>query len=210
VIQIKGNFDQALKVVRELAARDAITLVNSVNPYRLEGQKTAAFEIVEQLREVPAQLFIPVGNGGNITAYWRGFSEQAHAQGLTRPQMHGAQAQGAAPLVRGKPVARPRTVASAIRIGNPASWFGQSADTTVTVSKNQLKSVSISPANASAKTGDVLHFTAEKSTSRGIAKGVVTWSVEGAGAQLDLTISPIRHRRAPKKHGRSQSSSALR
>jgi threonine synthase len=124
VLTVKGSFDTALKLVRQLADQPGVTLVNSVNPDRIEGQKTAAFEIVEQLREVPAQLFIPVGNGGNITAYWRGFSEQAHAQGLTRPQMHGAQAEGAAPLVRGKPVARPRTVASAIRIGNPASWEG--------------------------------------------------------------------------------------
>jgi len=122
VLTIKGSFDTALKLVRQLADQSGVALVNSVNPDRIEGQKTAAFEIVEQLREVPAELFIPVGNGGNITAYWRGFSELARTQGSSRPQMHGAQAEGAAPLVRGKPVARPRTVATAIRIGNPASW----------------------------------------------------------------------------------------
>jgi threonine synthase len=108
--------------VRKLADEPAVALVNSVNPYRIEGQKTAAFEIVEQLGHAPAQLFIPVGNAGNITAYWRGFRELANRSGGSLPTLHGAQAQGAAPLVRGRPVARPQTVASAIRIGNPASW----------------------------------------------------------------------------------------
>ena len=122
VLTVKGSFDTALKLVRQLGDEPGVALVNSVNPDRIEGQKTAAFEIVEQLREVPSQLFIPVGNGGNITAYWRGFSELARTQNVSRPQMYGAQAEGAAPLVRGKPVLRPRTVASAIRIGNPASW----------------------------------------------------------------------------------------
>jgi threonine synthase len=93
-----------------------------VNPYRIEGQKTAAFEIVEDLSKAPAELYIPVGNAGNITAYWRGFGELDRRTGSGLPVMRGAQAQGAAPIVRGKPVARPQTVASAIRIGNPASW----------------------------------------------------------------------------------------
>jgi threonine synthase len=125
VIQIKGNFDQALTVVRELAARDAITLVNSVNPYRLEGQKTAAFEIVDELGDAPEVHCIPVGNAGNITAYWRGYSED-HAAGRAgrRPRMLGWQAAGAAPLVSGEPVPFPETIATAIRIGNPASWAG--------------------------------------------------------------------------------------
>jgi threonine synthase len=125
VIQIKGNFDQALMVVREMAARDAITLVNSVNPYRLEGQKTAAFEVVDELGDAPDVHCIPVGNAGNITAYWRGYSED-HAAGraLKRPRMLGWQAAGAAPLVSGEPVSFPETVATAIRIGNPASWQG--------------------------------------------------------------------------------------
>ncbi len=125
VIQIKGNFDQALTVVRELAARDAITLVNSVNPYRLEGQKTAAFEIVDELGDAPEVHCIPVGNAGNITAYWRGYSED-HAAGraVQRPRMLGWQAAGAAPLVSGEPVPFPETIATAIRIGNPASWAG--------------------------------------------------------------------------------------
>ncbi|MEW6475422.1 MAG: threonine synthase [Actinomycetota bacterium] len=125
VIQIKGNFDQALTVVREMAARDAITLVNSVNPYRLEGQKTAAFEIVDELGDAPDVHCIPVGNAGNITAYWRGYSED-HAAGRAtrRPRMLGWQAAGAAPLVSGEPVPYPETIATAIRIGNPASWTG--------------------------------------------------------------------------------------
>jgi len=125
VIQIKGNFDQALTVVRELAARDAITLVNSVNPYRLEGQKTAAFEIVDELGDAPDVHCIPVGNAGNITAYWRGYTED-HAAGRAakRPRMLGWQAAGAAPLVSGEPVPFPETIATAIRIGNPASWDG--------------------------------------------------------------------------------------
>jgi threonine synthase len=125
VIQIKGNFDQALTVVREMAARDAITLVNSVNPYRLEGQKTAAFEIVDELGDAPDVHCIPVGNAGNITAYWRGYGED-HTAGRAkkRPRMLGWQAAGAAPLVSGEPVSFPETIATAIRIGNPASWEG--------------------------------------------------------------------------------------
>jgi threonine synthase len=121
-VTVKGSFDRALTIVRQLAGEPAVALVNSVNPYRIEGQKTAAFEIVEQLGRAPAQLFIPVGNAGNITAYWRGFRELASRSGVSLPTLHGAQAKGAAPLVRGRPVARPQTVASAIRIGNPASW----------------------------------------------------------------------------------------
>jgi threonine synthase len=124
IISIRGSFDRALKLVRQVADQPGVALVNSVNPFRIDGQKTAAFEIVEQLERPPAQLFIPVGNGGNITAYWRGFCELIrHSSGLL-PRIHGAQAEGAAPLVRGRPVARPQTVASAIRIGNPASWTG--------------------------------------------------------------------------------------
>jgi threonine synthase len=122
IVTVKGSFDRALTLVRQLADDAAVALVNSVNPYRIEGQKTAAFEIVEQLGRAPAELFIPVGNAGNITAYWRGFRELASRTAASLPTLHGTQAKGAAPLVRGRPVARPQTVASAIRIGNPASW----------------------------------------------------------------------------------------
>jgi threonine synthase len=125
VVAVRGSFDAALEVVRALADKGEATLVNSVNPDRLEGQKTAAFEICETLGEAPDALFIPVGNAGNITAYWRGFVEAART-GLARnrPRMYGYQAAGAAPLVSGKRVAEPETVATAIRVGNPASWVG--------------------------------------------------------------------------------------
>ena len=125
VVGVRGPFDAALEVVRQLAEQGEATLVNSVNPHRLEGQKTAAFEICEALGDAPEALFIPVGNAGNITAYWKGFVEAART-GLARgrPRMYGYQAEGAAPLVSGKPVAQPETVATAIRVGNPASWKG--------------------------------------------------------------------------------------
>jgi threonine synthase len=123
ILSIKGNFDQALKIVREMATSYPVTLVNSVNPYRLEGQKTAAFEIVEALGDAPDWLCIPVGNAGNITAYWMGFCEYHQAGKCDRlPRMMGFQAAGAAPLITGQPVANPDTVATAIRIGNPANW----------------------------------------------------------------------------------------
>jgi threonine synthase len=123
VLAIKGNFDQALEIVREMAQSYPVTLVNSVNPYRLEGQKTAAFEIVDVLGNAPDWLCIPVGNAGNITAYWMGFCQYHQAQKCDRlPRMMGFQAAGAAPLVTGEPVAHPETIATAIRIGNPASW----------------------------------------------------------------------------------------
>ncbi len=123
IVAIKGNFDQALAIVRSLTDRHPVTLVNSVNPNRIEGQKTAAFEIIDTLGDAPDYLFIPVGNAGNITAYWKGFVEYV-GQGKTkaRPRMMGFQAEGAAPIVRGYPIKEPQTVATAIRIGNPASW----------------------------------------------------------------------------------------
>lgn len=125
VLPIQGNFDQALKLVRELAEQGSITLVNSVNPYRIEGQKTGAFEIVDELGDAPDILALPVGNAGNITAFWRGFREY-HGLGRSSrlPRMCGFQAAGAAPIVRGEPVLEPQTIATAIRIGNPASWRG--------------------------------------------------------------------------------------
>ncbi len=123
VIAIKGNFDRALEIVREMADHYPITLVNSVNPYRLEGQKTGAFEVVDALGNAPDWLCIPVGNAGNITAYWMGFCQYHQDEKCDRlPKMMGFQAAGAAPLVSGKPVANPETLATAIRIGNPASW----------------------------------------------------------------------------------------
>ena len=123
IIMINGNFDAALALVREFTVKHEVKLVNSVNPDRIEGQKTAAFEVVDDLGEAPDYVFIPVGNAGNITAYWKGFKEYKAAGLSTKlPQMMGFQAEGAAPIVKGFPIANPQTIASAIRIGNPASW----------------------------------------------------------------------------------------
>ncbi|HEX2273571.1 MAG TPA: threonine synthase [Acidimicrobiales bacterium] len=128
VLQIRGNFDHALALVRSLAERFPVTVVNSVNRFRIEGQKTAAFEVVDTLGDAPHLHCIPVGNAGNITAYWKGYREYQDAGRITRlPAMHGFQAAGAAPLVLGHPVEHPETVATAIRIGNPASWYGATA-----------------------------------------------------------------------------------
>ena len=125
VVPIEGSFDDALRIVREGGPRLRLTLVNSVNPYRIEGQKTGAYEICDALGGAPDALAIPVGNAGNITAYWRGFTEY-HGSGRipSLPRMWGVQAAGAAPFVVGHPIERPETVASAIRIGRPASWDG--------------------------------------------------------------------------------------
>lgn len=125
VIAIEGNFDRALEIVRDITSKHPITLVNSVNPYRIEGQKTAGFEVVEQLGDAPDFLAIPVGNAGNITAYWKGFKE-FHAKGIAKklPKMIGFEAEGAKAIVIGKPIPNPETIATAIRIGNPASWDG--------------------------------------------------------------------------------------
>ncbi|HVM66959.1 MAG TPA: threonine synthase [Acidimicrobiales bacterium] len=125
VLQIRGNFDQALEIVRELGDRAPITVVNSINPYRIEGQKTAAFEIVDALGDAPDAHLIPVGNAGNITAYWKGYLQYREAGHSSRlPRMLGFQAEGAAPLVLGHDVEHPETVATAIRIGRPASKYG--------------------------------------------------------------------------------------
>ena len=124
-IAIEGNFDDALRIVRELGETGQVEVVNSVNPVRIEGQKTASFEVIDQLGQAPDFHFLPVGNAGNITAYWRGYTEY-HAAGKAdaTPRMFGFQAANAAPLVDGAPVENPQTVATAIRIGNPASWDG--------------------------------------------------------------------------------------
>ena len=124
-IAIEGNFDDALRIVRELGETGKVEVVNSINPVRIEGQKTAAFEICDQLGRAPNFHFLPVGNAGNITAYWKGYKE-FHGSGRIEalPRMFGFQAAGAAPIVDGHPIADPQTVATAIRIGNPASWQG--------------------------------------------------------------------------------------
>ena len=124
-ISIEGNFDDALRIVRELGETGQVEVVNSVNPVRIEGQKTASFEIVDQLGQAPDFHFLPVGNAGNITAYWKGYKEY-HDMGLSssKPRMFGFQAANSAPIVDGSPIENPQTVATAIRIGNPASWVG--------------------------------------------------------------------------------------
>ena len=123
VIQIKGNFDEALQIVRDISADGSISLVNSVNPYRIEGQKTGAFEIIDELGFAPDFHALPVGNAGNITAYWKGYKEYKEKRiSKTLPKMLGFQAAGAAPIVNGAPVENPETIATAIRIGKPASW----------------------------------------------------------------------------------------
>jgi len=123
ILTIDGNFDQALQIVRALTEKHPVTLVNSLNPYRIEGQKTAAFEIIDVLGDAPDYLFIPVGNAGNITAYWKGFKEYYElGKAIRKPTLMGFQAEGAAPIVHGHPIEKPETVATAIRIGNPASW----------------------------------------------------------------------------------------
>jgi threonine synthase len=122
IVSIEGNFDEALKMVRAISENEPVTLVNSVNPYRLEGQKTAAFEICDQLGGAPDILAIPVGNAGNISAYWKGFKEYDASRRTGLPRMFGFEAEGAAAIVQGKPIEQPETIATAIRIGNPASW----------------------------------------------------------------------------------------
>jgi threonine synthase len=128
VVQVRGNFDRALALVRELAEKEPVTVVNSINPYRIEGQKTGAFEVVDILGDAPDVHCIPVGNAGNIVAYWKGYREYQDAGKVRHlPRMFGFQAAGAAPIVLGHPVEKPETIATAIRIGNPASWYGATA-----------------------------------------------------------------------------------
>jgi threonine synthase len=154
VVALKGTFDTAFEAVRDLTSRYPVALMNSINPDRLQGQKTAAFEIVDVLGDAPDYLMVPVGNAGNITAYWKGFREYHAAGRATRlPRMVGAQADGAAPIVAGHPIANPRTVASAIRIGNPASWEGatsardESGGLIAAVSDTEILSAQIRLAN---------------------------------------------------------------
>jgi threonine synthase len=135
VIALEGNFDQALEIVRVIAEKHPVELVNSVNPYRIEGQKTAAFETCDELGEAPAALAIPVGNAGNVTSWWAGFQEYGAS-----PILYGFQAEGAAPLVEGHPIENPETVASAIRIGNPARW--EEAMNAFTASRGRVAAVS--------------------------------------------------------------------
>ena len=194
ILAVSGSFDQALKVVRAFTGQHSVTLVNSVNPYRIEGQKTAAFEIVDVLGDAPDYVCIPVGNAGNITAYWRGFVEYRDL-GFSRgiPKMMGFQAAGAAPIVMGSPVSNPKTIASAIRIGNPANWQGalnardESGGVIDTVSDEEIltayrllathEGVFCEPASAAAFAG----FMKLSRGNPGLAKGRVVCIITGAG-----------------------------
>jgi threonine synthase len=181
VVAIEGNFDQALEVVRDLSQRYPVALVNSVNPHRIEGQKTAAFEIVDDLGDAPDMLFIPVGNAGNITAYWKGFKEYCDAGVATRlPRMVGAQAEGAAPIVRGQVVTHPKTVASAIRIGNPASW--EQATSARDESGGAIEAVS---------DGEILSAQRLLASTEGI------FAEPASSASLALLIKMVNARRVP-------------
>jgi len=140
IIQIKGNFDEALNLVKKAAERFPVTIVNSINPYRLEGQKTGAFEICDDLGKAPDYQFMPVGNAGNISAYWKGYKEYYENNVIdTLPKMMGVQAAGAAPIVEGRIIENPETIATAIRIGNPASW--DKANTALKESKGAIEKV---------------------------------------------------------------------
>ena len=140
-LEVRGNFDDALDIVRELGERDEVEVVNSINPFRIQGQKTAAFEVCDSLGDAPDMHFLPVGNAGNITAYWLGYNEYLEAGRSSRlPRMMGWQAEGAAPIVLGAPVENPETIATAIRIGNPASW--EQAVTAATDSSGAIDVVS--------------------------------------------------------------------
>ncbi len=129
IIAVDGNFDKALEIVRKLSETHPVTLVNSLNPYRIEGQKTSSFEIIDVLGDAPDLHVLPVGNAGNITAYWKGYKEYYEiGKAKKKPRMYGFQAEGSAPIVRGYPIEKPETIATAIRIGNPASWkFAEAA-----------------------------------------------------------------------------------
>jgi threonine synthase len=123
VVAVRGNFDDALKIVKEISAKFSVQLVNSINPYRIEGQKTAAFEVCDYLGDAPHFHILPVGNAGNITAYWKGYKEYFAYKKISRlPAMLGFQAKGACPIIKGHPIKHPKTIATAIKIGNPASW----------------------------------------------------------------------------------------
>ena len=198
-IEVRGNFDDALEIVRELGQRDDFEVVNSINPFRIEGQKTAAFEVCDELGKAPDMHFLPVGNAGNITAYWRGYKEYHSSSIIPElPRMMGWQAEGAAPIVRGAVVESPETIATAIRIGNPASWdkaseaAEQSDGTIGMVSDEEILDahrllartvgIFVEPASAAGIAGLLKHHE-----STGIPTGsTVVVTVTGHGLKLSL------------------------
>ena len=210
VIEIEGNFDQALKLVKEITDEYPITLVNSLNPFRIEGQKTASFEVIDWLGKSPDYHFLPVGNAGNITAYWKGYKEY-HARGKIDklPKMMGWQAEGAAPIVRGKLVENPQTVATAIKIGNPASWKHAEAardesggiidmvsDDEILKAYSMLASkegVFVEPASAASLAGVI------KQNERGFFKGGETIVCTLTGSGLKDPDRAVKYARPPIK-----------
>ena len=212
IVTVEGSFDDALTVVRALAERYPVALLNSVNPHRIAGQKTAAFEVVDDLGEAPDILAIPVGNAGNITSYWAGFIEyQRLERSSRRPRMWGFQAEGAAPLVQGAPVEHPETVATAIRIGNPASWQGaisardESGGSITSVSDDEIleayrrlasdEGVFCEPASAASVAGLFAQVRAGESLEGLTAVCVIT----GSGLkdpETALGIEAVRHETA--------------
>jgi threonine synthase len=209
VIQVKGNFDEALELVREISEKHPITMVNSLNEDRIVGQKTAAFEIIEVLGDAPDYHALPVGNAGNITAYWMGYTEY-HREGKAKrlPKMIGFQAEGAAPIVRGEPVKNPETIATAIRIGNPASWrravaardesgglIDMVTDEEILAAYRMIAStegIFCEPASAASVAGVI------KSTARGLFKkgDVVVCTLTGHGLKdpdTAIKVSPETH-----------------
>jgi threonine synthase len=189
VLAIDGNFDAALRMVRQVAESQPVTLVNSLNPFRIEGQKTAAFEVCEELGRAPDLLAIPVGNAGNISAYWKGFSEyQAAGRAGGRPELLGAQAAGAAPLVLGHPVDDPQTIATAIRIGNPAS--AKLAKAALAESGGEVRAVSdaeiLSAYRALASEG----VFCEPASAAGVA-GLIQRKAEGALRPGQLSVAVL-------------------
>ena len=190
-LSVEGGFDDALRVVRELGETGKVEVVNSINPARIEGQKTAAFEICDALGDAPDFHFLPVGNAGNITAYWKGFKEyQAAGHSDTLPKMMGWQAAGAAPIVDGAPVANPETVASAIRIGNPASW--QPAAQAAQESEGRIDKVTDDEILAAyklvARTEGIMAEPASAAALAGLIKSIQSgWIPEGSLVTATLT-----------------------
>lgn len=214
VVAIRGNFDDALRIVREFSGIDGVAIVNSINPHRIEGQKTASFEIIDELGDAPDIHILPVGNAGNITAYWKGYREFATSGRATKlPKMVGFQAAGSAPLFHGAPVDKPDTVATAIRIGNPASWQGAEAavresggcidivtDTQILDAQRWLASnegIFVEPASAASVAGLLKCL----GTDRCAACPFAIRPAPGARIVLTVTGHGLKDSDAPVRHG---------
>jgi threonine synthase len=214
VLEVEGNFDDSLELAKDLAEHYPVTLVNSLNPYRLQGQKTCAFEIVDSLERAPDLHFVPVGNAGNISSHWLGYSEYLEDGTIVEPpQLMGFQAQGAAPIVRGEPVKDPQTIATAIRIGNPASWekavaaatesagaIGAVTDREILASYRRVarEGLFVEPASAASVAG-LLHVHAEGHLPRGATIVCILtghglkdpeWAIAGAAQPVAVKADP--------------------